>query len=165
LKNKKFIYILIPLVADIWGIIGYRIFKAIDGNSTTIPVTSPVPVFTENKDDTGSYELKLNYSDPFLRHVQSSRENGQQEKEEKKKPLIKKTVTKIPLNWPQVIYKGTLKKTGSQKELCILEIDREAFFLVQNQQEKDIKLLKVYPDSVKVSFRGKEERIIRKQPS
>ena len=68
MKKKNQIAILAPLVLLIWGIIGYRIYKAVKGNSeVSITTVSHLPV-TMARVETTAYELQLDYDDPFLKN-------------------------------------------------------------------------------------------------
>ncbi len=155
---------LIPLVLGIWGLIAFRIFKAVEGNNTPSYVSAPTPVFNEEVEKRDTYELKLNYRDPFLRKLYQPPAAKTAEKKPKK-VTVKKTVTKIPLKWPELNYKGTITKSDSRELLCIVEINRQVFFLRRNEIQGDVKLLEIYEDSVRVSYRGKEKKVITKQSS
>jgi hypothetical protein len=73
LKNKKAIYLLIPLNVFIWGYFVYRFYAAFtDGDLP--PATPPVQVarVSELKDSL-LYKLDLRYKDPFLTERGKSR--------------------------------------------------------------------------------------------
>jgi hypothetical protein len=67
LKNKKAIYILLPLNIFIWGYLAYSIYAGLKGNEEELPNTKNESIPLAQVTDTNAYRLKLNYTDPFLK--------------------------------------------------------------------------------------------------
>ena len=166
MKNKKQIWILGPLVLLVWGMIGYRVFNALKGNSETYPVyQAPPSVQGSDSTQSNAYSLIKNYPDPFLKKERrsvsgiSTKTNSSRAKV---KTRVTKTVVPIPLRWPVVNYKGSIERRSTSSILYVLEIEGINYFLSKGDEENDLKLLEVYEDSVKVEFKGKEKRVFHK---
>jgi hypothetical protein len=73
LKNKKAIYILIPLNIIIWCYLGYSIYSGLKEDD--LPEISKAKSVNKLNDlkDTVSYKLRLNYNDPFLRESEKNK--------------------------------------------------------------------------------------------
>ena len=161
-NNKKAIWILLPAVLGLWGIIAFRVSKAIGDDEKTLTVaTATVPV-AQSKVDSFDYELSLNYEDPFLKgRTPVVQKTVPKLKSTPKKPEVKKTVKPIPLLWPDIKYHGLI---GSEKggSTVILNVGGESWFMSVGELKNELKLLKVHEDSVVVEFQGKEKRTYHK---
>lgn len=164
MKNKKLTWILGPAVLVIWGLIIYRVMAAVKGNSESYALPAPSLPVTVPMADTASYVLNLDYDDPFLkghrRAVVAQRPAPSQVKKAQK-PKVVKVVKKLPLKWPAIQYQGIIEKNSQR--LCLLTRDGAALFMAPGQVDGDLKLLAVYPDSIRVEYRGEEKRTIPKQ--
>lgn len=154
MKNKKNIYILLPLVLIVWGIIGYKVFSAI--NPTADLQTSPTnlvnfkPKTIENE---ATYTLNLNYRDPFL---------------EKRSPIKKikttrKTSNKQPnitIPFPPIIYNGLIEpKEKSRKTLYLVSIYNNQHFLSVGTKKDGVILVKGSNKSITVKFQQHKKEI------
>lgn len=166
MKNKKQIYILLPVVLLVWGIIGYRIFSAMSGDSDEpVSFNSPTSAWVDNAEVDVDYELNLDYSDPFLKNTARWKSSSVQSNNPNKvvvKPKIKKVVKAIPLAWPAIRYNGLIRKTNDKSTLYIIEINGRSNFMSLGEELEQLKLLKAYRDSIQVEFQGKEKRTILK---
>lgn len=157
MKNKKIIYLLLPLVIIIWGVVLYRVFSI-----TAAEPILPVPGNTlSNKDIKTSvldtFSIDANYRDPFLDKVV----HVPVENKIKSTPLPKVEKILIPLKWPVLTYLGIIKNQDSGKKITLINIDGESNFMKEGDEVSGIHLLKVYKDSVEVSFM-KERKMVRK---
>jgi hypothetical protein len=164
-KNKKQIYILLPVVLLVWGLIGFRIYKAMSGGSDETVVYQTGPQFVEKTSDTiAVYKLKLDYVDPFLkkRNTYVAGGTGLTNPSKRVKPKVKVKKTVIPLRWPVINYKGLIQKTKGDVSLYILEIDGVSHFLSVGDEQQQLKLLRADADSIRLEFQGKEKRTVVK---
>ena len=132
MKNKKITYLMLALAVTVWGIVAWKILPAISGTGPQI-VHEPVPPAPEVKPDT--FQLLLNYRDPFLEQPRSSGEN---------KNNIS-AVYEEDDKTPDFTYKGMIrtgKKTfgvicRNNEEILITRGDRiEEFIIVKYDAEE-----------------------------
>ncbi len=153
---------MLPLVLLIWGFIGYRIYAGIKGEEPAPRRrVARVEVAKVTPEDTLRYQPLLHYPDPFLKNNKKKRTEVPPAKGPgvKNKAKVKTKVVLKPLRWPAVAYKGQLEKKGAHP-LCILEIGNSLYFLKKGEQAQSLKLLSVYPDSVKVEYKKREKKTI-----
>ena len=158
MKNKKAIYILLPLVAIIWGIIIYKVFSAIGSKaiepSDNFSYSSMLPV----KTSIDTFSIIANYRDPFLgKMMVHSSENDQPAK-----PVIKIEKPKpVPAQWPSIAYHGMIKNQKTGKQLYLVKINNTDNMMKRGEIISDVELKETYKDSIEVVFK-KEKRMIRK---
>ena len=75
LKNKKAIYILIPVNIIVWCYLGYSIYSGLKGDDVPEISESTKEIKLDELKDSAVYKLSLNYADPFLREGEKSREH------------------------------------------------------------------------------------------
>ena len=156
MKNKKIIYLLLPLVVIIWGIILYRVFSI--SADPGLPTADHPSI---NKDAAtpllDTFSINANYRDPFLDKVMRVQHDDKIKNPTAKK--VEKVIT--PSKWPDLTYFGIIKNQESGKKLIMINIDGKSNFIKEGHEASGIHLLKVYKDSIEVSFM-KEKRIVRK---
>ena len=132
MKNKKLIYLMLALAVIIWGLVIWEVSPVVSGAGPQI-VHEPVPPAPEVKPDT--FELLLNYRDPFFEQPQSSGE---------KKNNIS-AVYEEEAKSPDFTYQGMIrtgKKTfgvicRNSEEILITRGDRiEDFIIVKYDAEE-----------------------------
>ena len=155
MKNKKFTYLLIGLVALIWGFFFYMLFS---NNSPVDEGYVNTYVAPEAEQDSVVFqELNLAYKDPFLaRKIVSKTYNNTNQTPSlnpNNKPKIQKPVVKKPANvfrWPEVVYGGTLNgKKG------LLTLNDERLIAEEGKQINDFKIINIYPDSIRIAYKEK----------
>jgi hypothetical protein len=156
LKNKKSLYILLPSVLIIWGLIIYRIFSGV-GND---PDRSIIPVKQTTVEDLISikdtFSISADYRDPFLGKVFNQtvmnvpdNHSGSTHKE----PIV--TKPDIPVNYrelPHFIYKGTVINKTDNSPVAIIQFNGKKLLIKKNERFNDIRIDQIYFDSVKVEF-------------
>lgn len=159
MKNKKAVYILLPLVLLLWGIIFYMIFSAVNPSydQQVQPRDLSINVSSENPlSDT--FSIIANYRDPFLGKVFSS------EKPVVRDASINSTPVKpivIPKSWPSISYGGMMKIIKSSKQVALIYINGGSKMMKTGEIKEEVELLKIYNDSVEVMFH-KEKRVVKK---
>lgn len=160
MKNKKLSWILLPAVLSIWGMIGWKVYAAINGDDETFSENSPQ---TEIHKDTSAvpedYTLSLNYRDPFFEPRPQPKAVSTN---------VKKTETQSVKNsapqitqWPSVAYGGLVRQTQSGKTVGFLIVNGSSHFVNGGDVAGELTVVKMWSDSVEVKF-GKESRRIRK---
>lgn len=165
MKNKKAIWILLPAVLGLWGLIILRVSNAVSSDEPKLLVRQEVSKAAVATKEIQYYELKLDYDDPFLkgRRPIVRKTPTKPAGPKKTKPVVTKTVKKLPLRWPNIEYKGTIGSEKGNKSMVILHVNGESWFMSSKEERDEIKLLKTYQDSIIVEYKGKEKRTIHKK--
>ena len=148
MKNKKAIYILIPAVLFIWGIIFYKIYSKINHNnnaySTNIIANKKQENFLNKTDD---YKLQCNYPDPFL---------GISMKWENMTSLKGKFAKKNNQNiiWPDVKVSGYVENAKNKKIKFWVTVSNNSYLMALGDTIRSLKLLKIWRDSVQFEYEG-----------
>lgn len=167
MKNKKTLYYLIPINLIVWGFVLYRIITF--GNNTpheNVNFSAPLITNTKLAVTPDTFHLLLNYSDPFLKknkitaYKQGSitkKENSSYQKEKKSEsPKIKNEIL-----WPDIIFRGMVHNRKTGKTIALVFIEGNELSMQTGEKYKQIKLLHIYTDSIKVEM-NKKIRFIRK---
>ncbi len=154
MKNKKTLYILIPLVALIWGIVIWKVFAYKPSNQQG--VYTRITGEKKTQGDTSRYVLVADYRDPFLR---SSRTSGSttQAVDRKKANNIKnvKTNSVTGIKKPTgLVYHGLI--AGNQEKVGLLEIGERKMLIEESHMVGDYKILAVEQDTLRISYQDKE---------
>ena len=156
MKHKKITYLLLPLVAVIWGIIFYRIFSAVSPEPILPVGGSILTSKTINTSIPDTFSIIANYRDPFLGKVVQVKDSASGKV---KPPKTEKVV--IPKQWPSLSYGGIIKNQKSGKQFVLVNINGEGNLMKTGDEVSGIQLLKVYKDSIEVSFQ-KEKKVVWK---
>jgi type II secretory pathway component PulC len=158
MKNRKLMYVLVPLVVAIWGTIVFRIFSGMKGENRDIPAAGP-PVLLPGEKEKEDYQLIADYPDPFLNsHVMPGETDVVQSPP---RPLPEPPPVKPPLTWPSLKYGGIIKNIKVNKEFALIQMSGKEYLARQGEMIGELQLLRIYKDSVLVSFQN-EKRTIKK---
>jgi hypothetical protein len=160
MKNRQLIYILIPLVLIVWGLIIFKIFKQIrHSNNHASEVFSNL----KNSDqvtEPDSFSLILHYRDPFLqgivRPLSSSRSFGSLINNNSNLTSIKPQV-----NFPASKYSGLVINYKNKNKLGVIKIDNKDFLVKEGELIAGEKIIRLYNDSVIVRFRNIKKTILK----
>lgn len=162
MKNKKLLYILIPLVLLVWGVILYKIFNVVNVSDSNEVLKSIVIVSPSNENLIDTFSIHPNYRDPFL----SKRAKKIIISENKATiiaatpKLIKKIIAPLP-KWPNLVYGGLIKNQNSNKQLALVQINGQSNIMKIGDIVGEIELTKIFSDSIEVKFQ-KEKRFVMK---
>lgn len=155
MKNKKLIYILIPLTVIIWGVIVYRIISQIRRNPEPVYNKTDMIDGFQSKQPSDTFTLKLDYTDPFLDRNLRGRPSirSAYERQDNPVPAPATSVTKPQSTdqtvlWPVIRYGGIIENTDSKQEICLVNIDGINFLMSTGDTKEQVKLIKVYQDSI-----------------
>jgi hypothetical protein len=168
LKNKKAIYILIPLNLFIWGFFAYRIYTSFNSTDEEL-VEEQLPAFkTQELKDSIDYVLKLNYPDPFLRDVATYRGNNAPNaySTSNTTPSVKPVAPKTPTNSiikqvPEIKFLGLVKNTTSGITTALVSINGQTKLIKQNDVQEGITFKSVNRDSIVAKW-GKERIVVKR---
>jgi hypothetical protein len=169
MKKKIIQYLLIFVVLGIWALIAMRFFNFFSADEEKeMGMQKPIDGFTL-ANVSKPYEIKGNYSDPFLKDGKmnfSSSNNSSfakveqpkvsRENEKKKKP--EKAV--IQNDFPVIQLAGIISNQQSGKKSAIVVQDGKEYSMLTGETVNGIKLAKIFTDSVLVTFQ-KKNKIIR----
>jgi hypothetical protein len=154
MKNKKNIYILVPAVLIIWGIIGYKILSAINPDEEEIVTNNTISQFVPKEiKEVEKFTIQANYRDPFLGKLYTKNIT------KKPKNNLKKD-TKPPVVFPHVTYNGMIApKEPNRPTLFLITINGKQQFMSFGKQIEDVKLLKGNDKEIIVSFKSLKKTI------
>lgn len=150
MKNRRTLYILIPLVAVIWGIIIWQFFSYQPVlNKGEFRMTESHESIPE---DSARYELNTRYRDPFLRFHHFTTSPDDQKKANNIKTVKLNSVT--ALKQPEgLIYRGVI--SGNNTRIGLLEIGGKKLLIRENSTVSGYRIVTVGSDSLKISYHDK----------
>ena len=167
MKNKTTTYALIVVVLLLWGYIVYKIYAGVSGDET--PEATVVRSKPQVKESIAlkveDYTLNLNYRDPFL--GKAAQQNVERPKVTQRSQQVRPLVQRAPVPPPEVIdwsfiqFKGIMKNPTSQKIVSIVIINNAQYMLEEGAIGGGVKVIKVYKDSLKVSYKNIKKTITR----
>lgn len=148
LKGKKALYILLSLVAFIWGAIIFQIIGAFSDENPVVSDAKEIsvsPLKTKERDTFSLGEIKR---DPFLGTLYIPK------KKENKLPLKPKT-KKEPMIWPPIQYKGVVSGQNSANAIYLIQINNIDQLIKLKETISEVTLLKAFSNSIQVRYKGK----------
>ena len=172
LKNKKAIYLLIPLNVVVWGFFIYRFYTAF--HESDLPFSDAqvqVSKFKSVKDSV-TYTLSLNYRDPFLRETEkparhfdpgNNNPGGGSSAGTLKKQVtpVKTQTVSVPKQLPDVKYLGLIKNSTSGLATALISVNGQSHLIKPNETIEGI-LFKSFNNDSLVGKWGKERIVARK---
>ncbi|MBA7543585.1 hypothetical protein ES705_35916 [subsurface metagenome] len=166
MKNRKLLYILIPASVIIWGAIAINIINNLR-RSTDYKQENYLP-FSESSSDSveEGYTLIADYPDPFRPQYTSSPVSIAQ-KNEKTQVRNTRTDRRNPIQrrrivWPNIEYLGVI--INEDQRVALLKIDNSNTIMQAGDVSRQIKLKKMYNDSVQLIYQGEEKVYHKKTP-
>lgn len=173
MKNKKLLYILVPVNILVWGLIGYRIYVYTN--------ESPEYTFEEGTTDslsvqtlvTDSFTLLCDYSDPFLGRTgsffsdffESSYEEMETdfiESENNPRNNSSNDNKAQTLKWPSLQYGGLVENARSEKKVGIMQINGSKYLVEEKQVYNNVLIRTLFKDSVQLVYSGNPKTIIKR---
>lgn len=161
MKNKKTSWILLPAVLAIWGFLGWKLYAAMKDEAPQANYISPHIAAPDDQLVPDTYQLLLDYPDPFLTIPKPSPKQSSNVNSQTPKQVIPKTETIASLPWPEIRYAGLVKSPKDGKAVGFLTINGISHFVKNGDVVDLISVKTIWKDSVLVAF-GKESEIIRK---
>lgn len=153
MKNKKTIYILVPLVALIWGVVIWKVFAyKPSGSAEVIPhYISDIP----EEADTLRYVVSANYRDPFLRSPKSTGPKKVTPGKKRENNIQKVRVNSVHgTSKPEgLVYHGLID--GRQDRVGLLELGSNRMLVEEGSMVVEYKILSVEPDTLRISYQKK----------
>jgi len=166
-KNLK--YILIPLVLLIWALVFYEFFSYSGSDTQLSNIPQKKPPTKNLVSDTITYELDLDYPDPFLKNSGLITELSDQATTMPMptpqivpaKPIVHITNQLPEYKRKTILYGGQVINEKNKQITAILKIDGKNKLMSAGEEINSVKIIKIFPDSIIVS-ENQENRTILK---
>lgn len=158
MKNKKNIYILLPIVLLIWGAVLYQFFSFATPEINEKEENQSFnlgPLHLKKRD---TFAINVNYRDPFLGKMY-----GPVSKKTYRKTIKKLTEPKEEIVWPQLVYKGIVSDTKNKVKVFMLIINGKTFLMKPGALENEVLLKNGNKDAVQVVYKNEQAVIPLKQ--
>jgi hypothetical protein len=157
--NKKLNYALLALVFTLWGGVMYKyFFKSTNEIETNLDSLVETPQTTALVIKKETYDLLLNYPDPFaIKKIKKT----QKKKAFSIQKTIKPVVRKKYVPWPILNYYGMAKNKQSNKKVAILSINGQSVLLSEKRTKHNVTMNDIYNDSVVVVFEGEKKTVAK----
>lgn len=158
MSERKRMFVLIPVLILVWGMVIYRVYDAIKDDTILKEEAEllQVPV-QEKKSD---HELALDYPDPFLKTAVAKPvvvvKNVSAKKVERKPEKKVQTVPK-----PVLRYSGRVENRESKKERHLISVNGNPHIVSVGEEIDGVALKKVFVDSVEFKW-NKETIFVRR---
>lgn len=160
MKNKKLLYVLIPSVIILWGVIIYKVLSGAAYEDTIMTdVTSGNSIAISAADT--FFTIKADYADPFLKkYVPRNTSSNTELSGETRRPVPAAPPPR-PVNWPEITYAGKIENNSSKTGTYLISVNRQNYLMGINNEAAGITLAKAWDDSVVVSMLGQVKTIYR----
>ncbi len=154
-NNKKNIFVLLPVVILIWGVVFYKFFQRGENDIFETPSPPPYSKLLEDTASSTQYELDLSYRDPFL---------GKNKKVVIRKKNSIGNESRVPNNiervmFPEVRYNGFVKNEKSA--IAYLTVNGHSVLAETDEEFDEIRILNIQPDSVLIIYKNQKKWIIK----
>ncbi len=155
---------LLIIVILIWGKVAMDFFEYSDEKTT------PAYQYTSKEKDTMtsveefSYELNLDYRDPFLGKEAASKSTPKKTTVSHPKPTARKeeTTNKTPqVKWPKIDYLGDLASTKGSNYAVILRINGEESLISKGDSISGVSVNQLFQDSIQLSYMSELKTILK----
>ncbi len=160
LKNKKAIYLLIPLNIFIWGYLAYSIYAGLKGDEVEIATIKNEQMPLSEVTDTIAYRLQLNYTDPFLKDFAKHHEprtnsgnNGTNLNTTKTNNTVNvaKTQTVAAVKpAADIKYLGLVKNNATGISTALISINGKTFVIKKGDVVESLVIKDVFNDYVEI---------------
>jgi hypothetical protein len=152
MKNKKNIYILLPLVLFVWGAVLYQVFSFTKSDETPAVNNSEFTIKPLKLNKRESFAININYRDPFLGKMytpQTALSN-----KAKSTKIVKESKPKETLVLPTILYKGMISDSKEKNKIFMIIIDNKNYYMKIGDTENEIFLKSGDKESIYVKYKG-----------
>jgi hypothetical protein len=152
MNNKNMVLVLLCGVLAVWGLICYKIYRAIV--ATDVPKTTisqPKEKYFKEIDHTlDTVMLSMNYSNPFNSSIDKVMEL----------PTVPKKLADMPqaiaplVNWNDIQYIGYVNNQKRKSKIALMTIRNMECMLTEGKSMYGVTLLTCLGDSIKVVYQG-----------
>lgn len=156
-KRKNTIAIVVVLL--IWGYVGLKLLDYFGAEDNAVVYEAPAENTLEVLFKKDTFDLYLNYEDPFLRTRPKARRTSSNAGKSivGKKPGKPKPVEK-PKPWPEISFNGMIQRSGSNQPLGMLNIDTRSYLVRAGDYVSGVKVVSLSSGSVELEYNGETKR-------
>lgn len=166
LKGKKSLYILIPAVLAVWGLIIYRVVLAQQGDDNNVNAVYE-PVFASQDSTKDSCRMIWSYRDPFLdctTDQMSEQDFDFSSGQNNNISNIKIGTYKAPepekkVQWPAVSYHGLIRNKSNGKMVAVFKINNRQYLLSEKQTAEGVLIESADNKKAIVQFGGETKTL------
>ncbi|NJK96556.1 MAG: hypothetical protein HC905_18015 [Bacteroidales bacterium] len=159
MKNKKFIYILLPLVLLVWGAIIYKVFLEGKDNNAVLAISKP-KILTENSALQDTFTLFCDYRDPFLGQGASKSALSNSDRFKNKQSNSQNTVERLILQ--DIRFYGLISNAKDKKKIGLMKHQNKEILIREGEVlNNEIKILRLFTDSLVFSFQNRKQTVKR----
>ncbi|WP_394775884.1 hypothetical protein [Flavobacterium sp.] len=150
MKNKKNIYILLPIVLFVWGAVLFQLFSFTNSDEIIVNNNSELTIKPLKFNQRQSFTIDVNYRDPFLGKMYAVQAVPKINSSTIRKPLKPKET----LVWPTILYKGLISDTKDKTKIFMIIIDNKNYYMKIGNTENEVLLKSGDKESVYVKYKG-----------
>lgn len=160
MKNKKNIYILLPFVLGIWGLLIYNFFSYLNPEEIALPednfqISGEIK-YTEPDTTT----IDINHRDPFSGKMSSQNSDHDESRVTNTSPSVNSNSDEPKIEESiKIQYKGIVSDVSEKVKVFMVIINGKTFLMKQGDKELDVKLIKGDRESIVISNKGKQNTI------
>lgn len=153
MKNKKNIYILLPIVLFVWGGVLYQVFSFSNTDNISPVEKNDFVIKPLKIKERQTFSIDVNYRDPFLGKMYAPK-TASNISSAKSAKTIKQPKPQETLVWPTVVYKGMISDNKEKKKIFILIIDGKNCYMKIGDTQNEIFLKDGNKESVYIKYKG-----------
>ena len=162
MKNKRITYLLLTLVALIWGMVIYRIVFS-KNNDVQLAIEDQFILSEKNNDNSlDSFEIIAKYRDPFLgtRIISNSQSivNNNSENSNKNRK-VKNIIIKEEINWPIIKFSGIIHQTTKMTIVGLLTINNVEYIVRSGEEVEQVRVNSIYRDSIVLLYKNEMKTV------
>ncbi|GIQ61397.1 hypothetical protein Flavo103_45320 [Flavobacterium collinsii] len=152
MKNKKNIYILLPIVLLVWGAVLFQLFSFTNSDEIVATNNPELRIKPLKLNQRQSFTIDVNYRDPFLGKMYTENIAPKIKATDSKSAKVSKP--KETLVWPTILYKGLISDTKEKNKVFMLIIDNKNYFMKIGDTENGVFLKTGDKESVYIKYKG-----------
>jgi len=150
LKGKKGLYILLPVVALIWGAIIFQVVDAFDDDDPVITASDTISFASIETKEREKFVLGTVDRDPFLGTIYRAKKVVNTNP----KPRVKKQ----EVIWPSIKYKGLVSDQNNASSIYLIEINGSDQLMKVNDIVDEVRFSKGSNNSVTLRHKGQTKQ-------
>jgi Tfp pilus assembly protein PilP len=143
------------LVLILWG---YIIYRVVDQAKPEIDLSNselPRLQVNSNQNEKKSYQLLLDYQDPFLKSAIKKNENSDNIQQENQNQVRRLHTW----NWPNFTYNGCIQ--NHKKVVGLLQMNSRNLLVQEGKIYEEFKVFQLFPDSIIMEREGEKRTIVK----
>lgn len=154
MKNKKSIYILLPIVLLVWGFLIYQFFSMSNANPEIPKLSQGLSYKKITIKEQDTFTIDVNYRDPFLGKAYVKKETISNTENTNTVKINRDT-----LIWPSIQYRGIVSDQKDKITIFMLEINQQSYLMKKKDIEQQVVLKDGNRNAIQVIYKGKQRLI------